>query len=93
MFFALWEVLQKGVGLEGPDPHNPPPPPSDQPLYIPQPMSILEHISFILEHAIVFHALYKLYRRRVSSVVEHSSAIPKVHGTIPGPVLYRGHGL
>ena len=33
------------------------------------------------------------YRRRVSSVVEHSSANPKVPGSIPGPVLYRGHGL
>ena len=33
------------------------------------------------------------YRRRVSSVVEHSSANPKVHGSIPGPVSYRGHGL
>ena len=32
-------------------------------------------------------------RRRVSSVVEHSSANPKVPGSIPGPVSYRGHGL
>ena len=32
-------------------------------------------------------------RRRVSSVVEHSSANPKVPGLIPGPVSYRGHGL
>ena len=31
--------------------------------------------------------------RGVSSVVEHSSAIPKVPGSIPGPVSYRGHGL
>ena len=31
--------------------------------------------------------------RRVSSVVEHSSANPKVPGSIPGPVSYRGHGL
>ena len=30
-------------------------------------------------------------RRRVSSVVEHSSANPKVPGSIPGPVSYRGH--
>ena len=30
---------------------------------------------------------------RVSSVVEHSSANPKVPGSIPGPVSYRGHGL
>ena len=29
----------------------------------------------------------------VSSVVEHSSANPKVPGSIPGPVSYRGHGL
>ena len=28
--------------------------------------------------------------RRVSSVVEHSSAYPKVPGSIPGPVSYRG---
>ena len=33
------------------------------------------------------------YRRRVSSVVEHSSANPKVPGSILGPVSYRGHGL
>ena len=32
-------------------------------------------------------------RRRVSSVVEHSSANPKVPGSIPGPVSYRGCGL
>ena len=32
-------------------------------------------------------------RRRVSSVVEHSSVNPKVPGSIPGPVSYRGHGL
>ena len=32
-------------------------------------------------------------RRRVSSVVEHSSANPKVPGSIPGSVSYRGHGL
>ena len=31
--------------------------------------------------------------RRVSSVVEHSYANPKVPGSIPGPVSYRGHGL
>ena len=31
--------------------------------------------------------------RRVISVVEHSSANPKVPGLIPGPVSYRGHGL
>ena len=32
-------------------------------------------------------------RRRVSSVVAHSSTNPKVPGSIPGPVSYRGHGL
>ena len=32
-------------------------------------------------------------RRRVSSVVEHSSANPKVPGSILCPVSYRGHGL
>ena len=32
-------------------------------------------------------------RRRVSSVVEHSSANPKVPGSIPGPVSYWGQGL
>ena len=32
-------------------------------------------------------------KRRVSSVVEHLSANPKVPGSIPGPVSYRGHGL
>ena len=32
-------------------------------------------------------------RRRVSSVVEHSSADPKVPSSIPGPVSYQGHGL
>ena len=32
-------------------------------------------------------------RRRVSSVVEYSSANPKVLGLIPGPVSYRGRGL
>ena len=39
--------------------------------------------------------LYNLikFRWRVSSVVEHSSANPKVPGSIPGPVSYRGHGL
>ena len=31
--------------------------------------------------------------RRVSSVVEHSSANPKVPGSIPDPVSYQGHGL
>ena len=31
--------------------------------------------------------------RRVSSVVEHSSPNPKVPGSIPGPVSYRGQGL
>ena len=31
--------------------------------------------------------------RRVTSVVEHSSANPKVPGSIPGPVSYQGHGL
>ena len=31
--------------------------------------------------------------RRVSSVVEHSSANPKVPSSIPDPVLYRGHVL
>ena len=30
-------------------------------------------------------------RRRVSSVVEHSSANPKVPGSIPGPVSYIMH--
>ena len=29
----------------------------------------------------------------VSSVVEHPSANPKVPGSIPGPISYRGHGL
>ena len=33
------------------------------------------------------------YWRRVSSVVEHSSANRKVPGSIPGPVAYRGNGL
>ena len=37
--------------------------------------------------------LGKEERRRVSSVVEHLSANPKVPGSIPGPVSYRGHGL
>ena len=32
-------------------------------------------------------------RRRVGSVVEHSSANPKVPGSILGLVSYRGHGL
>ena len=32
-------------------------------------------------------------RRRVSSMVEHSSANPKVPGSIPGRVSYQGHGL
>ena len=32
-------------------------------------------------------------RRRVSSVVEHSSANPEVPSVIPGPVSYQGHGL
>ena len=32
-------------------------------------------------------------RSRVSSVVEHSSANPKVSGSIPGLVSYLGHGL
>ena len=34
-----------------------------------------------------------IFKKRVSSVVEHSSANPKVSGSIPGPVSYRGHGL
>ena len=34
-----------------------------------------------------------MLRRRVSTVVEHSSAYPKVPSSIPGPVSYRGHGL
>ena len=33
------------------------------------------------------------YRRRVSSVVEHSSANPKVPGSISDPISYWGHGL
>ena len=43
----------------------------------------------------VFVCMWKRVRvwRRVSSVVEHSSANPKVPGSIPGPVSYRGHGL
>ena len=32
-------------------------------------------------------------RRRVSSVVKHSSANPKVPGSIPGLVSYWGNGL
>ena len=36
---------------------------------------------------------HKPIRRRVSSVVEHSSANPKVPSLILGPVSYRGHGL
>ena len=35
----------------------------------------------------------QVLRRRVSSVVEHSSANPKVPGSFPGVVAYRGHGL
>ena len=31
-------------------------------------------------------------RKRVSSVVEYSSANPKVPGSISGSVSYRGHG-
>ena len=31
--------------------------------------------------------------RRVSSVVEHSSSIPKVPGSILGPFSYWGHGI
>ena len=37
--------------------------------------------------------LFQFSNLRVSSVVEHSSAYPKVPGSIPGPVSYRGHGL
>ena len=36
---------------------------------------------------------YQQLGERVSSVVEHSSANPKVPSLIPGPVSYRGHGL
>ena len=39
------------------------------------------------------HIYIIILRRRVSSVVEHSSANPKVSGLIPGLVSYRGHGL
>ena len=40
------------------------------------------------------HYMFVIYnKRRVSSVVEHSSANSKVPGSIPGPVSYRGHGL
>ena len=39
------------------------------------------------------HTPFNYNRKRVSSVVEHSSANPKVPGSIPGPVSYRGHGL
>ena len=35
----------------------------------------------------------RIQRRRVSSVVEHSSANPKVPSSIPGLVSYQGHGL
>ena len=38
------------------------------------------------------HHLVTNYRRRVSTVVEHSSANPKVPSLISGPVSYRGHG-
>ena len=39
--------------------------------------------------------IYRLpsMRRRVSSVVEHSSANPKGPGSTPGPVSYQGYGL
>ena len=33
------------------------------------------------------------HKRRVSSVVKHSSTNPKVPGSIPGPVSYQGHRL
>ena len=36
---------------------------------------------------------YIMKRRRVSSVVKHSSANSKVSCLIPGPVSYQGHGL
>ena len=37
-------------------------------------------------------SLLSHFRRRVSSVVEHSSANPKVPGSIPGLVSYRRLG-
>ena len=49
----------------------------------------------VLDSVVFFYVLVLNYtiRRRVSSVVEHSSANPKVPGLIPGPVSYWGHGL
>ena len=47
----------------------------------------------ILGDSVQFCILLFKRRRRVSSVVEHSSAYPKVPGSNPGPVSYRGHGL
>ena len=49
-----------------------------------------------LEHNLLLNSVQspaQNNRRRVSSVVEYSSANPKVPGSIPGPVSYRGYGL
>ena len=67
-----------------------------------KPKECWDLLTFHLQKALVHVGTYvpassnaKMQRcwRRVSSVVEHSSAKPKVPGSIPGLVSYRGHGL
>ena len=45
----------------------------------------------VIIHDLVIRA--STLRWRVGSVVEHSSATPKVPSSILGPVSYQGHGL
>ena len=52
-----------------------------------------EIINYKVEMSVEEELTIKESRRRVTSVVEHSSANPKVPGSIPSPVSYRGHGL
>ena len=46
-------------------------------------------------HTVSIHVLCVHTKRGLcgGELVEHSSAKPKVPGSIPGPVSYRGHGL
>ena len=56
-------------------------------------LNIFFLFSYFSSTSLVKVYMHDLHRRRVSSVVKHSSASPKVPGSIPGPVSCQGHGL
>ena len=55
--------------------------------------NLCEWMLFLCDHHHRILLYLHVYRKRVSSVVEHSSANPKVPGSILDLVSYRGHGL